>query len=131
MTTMALIRFMSHVTALLITSLLVVGCESAGETPFGKPCQTGEDCVSGFCVGGEAGTQHAPFCSDDCSGKTTGDVCGDGRGQCIADFVSWCWMPCTTDTECAAINAERPVCSLTSSSGVDAPFKVCVGKPKS
>lgn len=108
-----------------------LACDSAGETPFGKSCQTGADCISDFCVGGEAGTVRAPFCSDDCAGQNTGDSCGQGAGKCISDFVSWCWLPCENDAECAAVNAERPVCSVTSSNGIEAPFKVCVGQPKS
>lgn len=116
---------------LIWVGLCVVACESSGETPFGKACQTGADCISEFCVGGEAGTVPAPFCSDDCTGKSTGDACGEAQqGKCIADFVSWCWMPCAADAECAAINPERPICSVTSSSGVESPFKVCVGKAK-
>ncbi|HMY14849.1 MAG TPA: hypothetical protein PKA58_00910 [Polyangium sp.] len=114
---------------LLWAGMFLAGCESQGETPFGKPCDTGADCISDFCVGGEAGSVLAPFCSDDCTNKKTGDECGGGAGKCIADFVSWCWLPCQTDAECAAVNPSRPVCSLISASGVDSPFKVCIGKP--
>lgn len=116
---------------MLVSTLSFLACETSGETPFGKPCETGADCTSNFCVGGEAGTELAPFCSDECAGKKTGEPCGEGQGTCIDDFVSWCWQRCETDAECAAINAERPVCSFTSSNGEQAPFKVCIGKPKS
>lgn len=121
-----------QIAALMLASAIgSLACESPGETPFAKACETGADCISDFCVGGEAGTVPAPFCSDDCTGQKTGDSCGQGAGKCIADFVSWCWLPCETDAECAATNPERPVCSSLSSSGMDAPFKVCVGKLKS
>jgi hypothetical protein len=123
-------RFVQQTMAITMTGLLAVACEYTGETAFGKPCETGADCVSGFCVGGEAGGQRAPFCSDDCAGRKSGDACGDGRGKCVADFVSWCWMPCETNAECAAVNADRPVCGLMSSGGVDYPFKVCISKAK-
>ncbi len=121
--------FRSLVLALLL-AFAVMGCESAGDTHFGKRCETGADCITDFCVGGEAGTTRAPFCSDDCTGKQTGAACGENQGKCIADFVSWCWLPCQTDEECSAVNPERPVCDVISSSGVDSPFKVCIGKPK-
>ncbi len=124
-------QILQYIAAVAAMGLLIAACESSGTTPFGKPCQTGADCISDFCVGGETGTVPAPFCSDDCSGRKNGDACGDGQGRCIADFVSWCWMPCEADSECVAVNPERPACSITSSSGVDAPFKVCIGKPKS
>jgi hypothetical protein len=115
---------------LVLAAMQLAACETTGETPFGQACETSADCVSDVCVGGEAGTGRAPFCSDDCAGKQTGDVCGEGQGKCIADFVSWCWKPCETDNECAAFNPERPTCAVTSSSGVDSPFKVCLGVPK-
>lgn len=114
---------------LIFVEMLGVGCESQGETPFGKPCETGDDCISDFCVGGEAGTMPAPFCSDDCTGKKSGDACGNGAGKCIADFVQWCWLPCQTDAECIAVNPDRPRCSVITSSGTEAPFAVCIGKP--
>lgn len=127
MTSLRVVRSFMTVT---LVGFLVGACESTGETHFGKPCETSADCTSDFCVGGEAGTTFASFCSDDCTGRQTGDPCGDdGRGKCVADFVSWCWMPCTGDDECVTINPERPVCSLVSSSGVDYPFMVCTGIP--
>ncbi len=113
---------------LLAVVVFASACDTAGETPFGEPCETGADCVSGFCVGGESGGERAPFCSDDCSGRKTGDSCGDGRGRCVANFVSWCWMPCETNAECAATNPERPECAFLSSNGMADPFKVCIGK---
>jgi len=121
-------RILQFAAAMVTLGLLLAACETAGDNSFGKPCETGADCRSDFCVGGEAGTVHAPFCSDDCAGQKTGDACGNDQGRCIADFVSWCWMPCETDAQCVAINPERPVCSITSSSGVDSLFKVCIGK---
>lgn len=119
-------RFVQSAMAMLVIGMLAVACDYTGETAFGKPCETGADCVSGFCVGGETGTEFAPFCSEECTGRKTGDSCGDGRGKCVADFTSWCWMPCETNAECAAVNPERPECDVISSSGVDYPFKVCV-----
>ncbi len=113
---------------LMLAGALGAGCESQPET-LGKACETGDDCISDFCVGGEAGTVLAPFCSDDCTGKKTGDACGDGQGKCIADFVSWCWLPCQTDAECIAVNPDRPRCSIITSSGTGSPFAVCIGKP--
>lgn len=131
MTPKKIAHILSHFAVIMLLGLSAPACESQGETRFGKPCQTSADCITDFCVGGEVGTTLAPFCSDDCSGKQTGDSCGENQGQCIADFVSWCWLPCQTDEECSVVNPERSVCDFISSSGTESPFKVCIGKPKS
>jgi len=130
MKTISTMRMVQQVLAVLVTGIVVIACQSTDEGAFGAACETGDDCISNFCVGGEAGTVLAPFCSADCAGKKTGDACGDGKGKCISDFVSWCWMACETDAECAAVNPERPRCSVISSSAMDSPFKVCIGKAK-
>jgi hypothetical protein len=127
-TALGLIRTIG-LSAILMTGFLA--CDSAGETPFGKSCQTGADCISEFCVGGEAGPGRSPFCSDDCTGKKTGDACGEGLGKCIGDFVSWCWLPCETDADCVAVNSERTLCRVTTENGVEVPFKICFGTPPS
>ena len=130
MKTISILRSVQQVMAVVAMGLVVVACQSASDGSFGAACETGDECISKFCVGGEAGTEIAPFCSDDCTGKKTGDACGDGQGKCIADFVAWCWLPCDTDAECTAVNPERPRCSSISSSAMESPFKVCIGKAK-
>lgn len=114
--------------AILVTGFLA--CGSSGETPFGQSCESSADCRTDFCVGGEVTTEIESFCSDDCTGKKTGDTCGEGQGKCIADFVSWCWLPCESNLDCLDVNSARPTCTFISSSGVQSPFKVCVTKPK-
>lgn len=105
---------------------LGAACSSGGTALFGQPCNSSDDCAEGICVGGEGGGV-TPFCSEDCTGKQTGDACGDGKGKCVVDFVAWCWLPCTSDAECEAVNPARPRCATMSSSGVEYPFKVCAG----
>ena len=109
--------------ALVYLSLIVAACTSPGTGAFGRACNTGGDCVSDFCVGGEVG--GSAFCSEDCTGKASGATCGGGAGRCVADFVAWCWLPCTTDADCSAINPARPVCRTGSSGGKAYPFATC------
>jgi hypothetical protein len=118
------------VAALAVVALFVSSCGGSGERLFGDVCEVHSDCSSGFCVGGEPSNRLIPFCSEDCTGRKTGDSCGDGRGSCIVDFVSWCWVPCETDIECGEVNLERSTCTFISSSGVESPFKVCTGSAK-
>ncbi len=104
-------------------TLALAACAGQGVGQFGQSCNTSGDCTSDFCVGGELG--EAPFCSEDCTGKATGTSCGGGQGRCIADFVAWCWLPCTTGAQCAAVNPKRPVCATGSSGGTAYAFATC------
>ncbi len=109
--------------AIAFLTILIVACTSPGTGAFGHACNTGGDCASDFCVGGEVG--GTAFCSEDCTGKPSGAACGGGAGRCVADFVAWCWLPCTTDADCTAVNAARPVCRTGSSGGKAFPFATC------
>jgi hypothetical protein len=95
-----------------------------GSVQFGSPCDTGADCASSYCVGGEAGGEsHEPFCSEECTGRKTGDSCGGGRGVCVVDFVAWCWAVCESDDDCRAMNEDRAICDTLDYGG--AQTQVC------
>ncbi len=109
--------------AIAFLAMLVAACTSPVAGAFGHACNTSGDCASDFCVGGEVG--GTAFCSEDCTGKASGASCGGGAGRCVADFVAWCWLPCTTDADCTVVNPARPVCRTGSSGGKAYPFTTC------
>ncbi|TNE45287.1 MAG: hypothetical protein EP343_27115 [Deltaproteobacteria bacterium] len=107
--------------------MLGLACSNDHLADFGESCKISTDCKSTVCVGGEAGVQtRVPFCSEDCTGKQTGDECANGAGKCISNLTRWCWVPCTSDSDCQGINAQRGTCGKITTNGTEIPFKVCV-----
>lgn len=106
---------------------IAIACSNDHLANFGENCTVSTDCKSTVCVGGEAGVKkRVPFCSEDCTGKQTGDSCGGGSGKCVDDLTKWCWVPCTSDADCQAINPERGTCGTVAFGGTEVSFKVCV-----
>ena len=69
------------------------------------PCETNEDCNSGWCVEGPAGQDVCTkVCSDACpegfSCKPMGGGGSDTTFLCLYDHISYC-RPCEADTDCA------------------------------
>jgi hypothetical protein len=109
-----------------MTVAALAGCETGGEIAVGERCGGSSECETNFCVVGElTNYQGTPFCSEDCTGRKTGDACGGGAGRCVDDYLHWCWLPCQSDADCIAANPDRPTCREP----YGVPMKVCFGIP--
>ena len=72
------------------------------EGAFGFPCDSHDDCLSGFCIQGPDGDQCTSLCEDSCptswSCKAVGGR-GDVRFICVYDHVPYC-TPCDDAGDC-------------------------------
>ena len=68
-----------------------------------SPCESNEDCLSGFCLDGPSGLECAATCEESCPAgygcKPIGNAGGDPTFVCVSDHVTFC-QPCRTDGDC-------------------------------
>ncbi len=88
--------------------------DASCEGCFGAPCESHDDCISGWCLDGPDGLSCSETCLDACpagySCRQLANEVGDPVFVCVYVHVAWC-TPCNVDADCAALSAgARGVC---------------------
>jgi len=85
------------------------GPPDLGDTDFGTPCESNDDCESGWCIESDAGQVCTKTCIDTCPEdwgcKGVANAGGDLTYICVPKYPRLCW-PCSADSECQGTYAE-------------------------
>jgi DNA-binding beta-propeller fold protein YncE len=78
---------------------------------FGRPCDIGEDCKSGYCVPSPGGNVCTETCTDECAEDWSCEKVSTGGGDpvyiCVSDTALLC-HPCMEDGDCNQGGADGP-----------------------
>ncbi len=94
------------------------GCQ-AGAGCFLDPCESGEDCLSGLCVGHLGNDVCTMECVEECPQGWFCEQLGSGPDTmfaCVSPFTHLC-RPCATSADCVSPSGIEDVCLIFGDSG--------------